>query len=119
MTAMDIAAATAKATSLAALFDRLNEANGQRAWSGLDLALGFVGDVGDLVRQVQVAEGVRTYPGGREALEHELADCLWSVLMLADRYEVDLEEAFERTMAQLESGVSAKLAAKAKTEPAE
>lgn len=108
---MDIAAATAKATDLAALFDRLNEANGQRAWSGLDLALGFVGDVGDLVRQVQVAENVRTYPGGREALEHELADCLWSVLMLADRYEVDLAAAFDKTTSQLEARVNAKLAA--------
>ncbi|MDA1364621.1 hypothetical protein [Glycomyces algeriensis] len=38
---MDIAAATAKANALSALFDRLNEANGQRAWTGLDLALGL------------------------------------------------------------------------------
>jgi NTP pyrophosphatase (non-canonical NTP hydrolase) len=111
MIEMDITTATAKATDLAGLFDRLNEASGQRAWSGLDLALGFVGDVGDLVRQVQVAENVRTYPGGREALEHELADCLWSVLMLADRYDVDLEAAFGKTVAQLEARVTAKLAA--------
>ncbi|MDN3241737.1 MazG nucleotide pyrophosphohydrolase domain-containing protein [Glycomyces tritici] len=108
---MDIAAATAKANAWAALFDRLNEANGQRAWSGLDLALGFVGDAGDLMRQVQVAENVRSYPGGREALEHELADCLWSVLMLADRYGVDLAAAFENTTTQLEARVSAELAA--------
>ncbi len=118
MVSMDIATATAKATRLAALFDQLNEANGQKAWSGLDLALGFVGDVGDLVKQVQVAENVRTYPGGREALEHELADCLWSVLMLADRYGVDLEAAFEKTTTQLEARVTAKLAAKAEAEPA-
>lgn len=111
MSAMDITEATAKANRLADLFDELNEANGQRAWSGLDIALGFVGDVGDLVRQVQVAENVRTYPGGREALEHELADCLWSVLMLADRYGVDLEAAFDRTVSQLEARVSAKIAA--------
>lgn len=118
MIAMEITAATAKATSLAALFDRLNEANGQKAWSGLDLALGFVGDVGDLVRQVQAAENVRTYPGGREALEHELADCLWSVLMLADRYDVDLVAAYEKTTTQLEARVTAKLAALAETETA-
>jgi NTP pyrophosphatase (non-canonical NTP hydrolase) len=111
MITMDIEAATAKAANLAALFDQLNEANGQQAWSGLDLALGFVGDVGDLVRQVQVAENVRTYPGGREALEHELADCLWSVLVLAERYDVDLEAAFDKTTTQMQARVVAKLAA--------
>ncbi|MFG3343295.1 MazG nucleotide pyrophosphohydrolase domain-containing protein [Glycomyces sp. NPDC048151] len=108
---MDITEATAKANRLSDLFDELNEANGQKAWTGLDIALGFVGDVGDLVRQVQVAENVRTYPGGREALEHELADCLWSVLMLADRYGVDLAAAYANTMAQMETRLAAKLAA--------
>ncbi|GAA2152300.1 MULTISPECIES: MazG nucleotide pyrophosphohydrolase domain-containing protein [Glycomyces] len=109
---MDITEATAQANRLADLFDQLNEADGQRPWSGLDIALGFVGDVGDLMRQVQVAEGIRSYPGGRAALEHELADCLWSVLMLADRYGVDLESAFANTMAQMETRIVARIAAK-------
>lgn len=33
-----------------------------------------------------------------DALTHELADCLWSVLTLADCYDVDLEAAFSKTM---------------------
>jgi hypothetical protein len=36
-----------------------------------------------------------------QALAHELADCLWSVMSLADTYGVDLEAAFDRTMAEL------------------
>ena len=32
---------------------------------------------------------------------HEFADCLWSVMSLADTYGVDLEAAFDRTMAEL------------------
>ncbi|MFC8080417.1 MazG nucleotide pyrophosphohydrolase domain-containing protein [Streptomyces sp. NPDC057307] len=47
--------------------------------------------------------------GGREALEHELADCLWSVLILAHRYGVDLDHAFRRTMDELDSSISARL----------
>jgi NTP pyrophosphatase (non-canonical NTP hydrolase) len=74
-----------------------------RAWRGEDLALGFVGDVGDLVKLVQAKEGVRAADDVDERLAHELADCLWSVLVLADRYGVDLERAFGRTMDELEA----------------
>lgn len=71
--------------------------------------LGFAGDVGDLAKLVMAEEGARDMPGGRAALEHELADCLWSVLILAHRYGVDLETAFRRTMAELETAISARL----------
>lgn len=46
---------------------------------------------------------------GRAALGHELADCLWSVVILAHRYEVDLAAAFRRTMRELDVSVSAQL----------
>jgi NTP pyrophosphatase (non-canonical NTP hydrolase) len=77
-----------------------------REWSGEDLALGFVGDVGDLVKLVQAKEGVRAIDGVDERLAHELADCLWSVLVLADRYGVDLERAFRDTMDELEASLA-------------
>ena len=34
-------------------------------------------------------------------LEHELADCLWSLLVLAKRLDVDLAGAFDATMTEL------------------
>lgn len=73
--------------------------------------LGLVGDVGDLAKQVMAAEGRRELPGGREALAHELADCLWSVLVLAHRYDFDLAAEFHRTMAGVERHVTARLSA--------
>jgi NTP pyrophosphatase (non-canonical NTP hydrolase) len=74
-----------------------------REWSGEELALGLVGDVGDLVKLVQAKEGVRRIDGDVDALlAHELADCLWSVVVLADRYGVGLERAFIATMDELE-----------------
>ena len=63
--------------------------------------LGFLGDVGDLAKLVQGKEGVRPREGLDEALAHELADCLWSVMVLADAYNVDLETAFTTTMREL------------------
>lgn len=62
---------------------------------------GFVVDVGDLTRLVMAATGARDVEGYQSKLGHELADCLWSVLVLAKRLDVDLAEAFERTMNEL------------------
>jgi NTP pyrophosphatase (non-canonical NTP hydrolase) len=41
-------------------------------------------------------------PDVRHKLAHELADCLWSVLVLADAYGIALERAFFETMDDLE-----------------
>ncbi|MBS0492284.1 MAG: nucleotide pyrophosphohydrolase [Proteobacteria bacterium] len=79
-----------------------------RAWTREEVALGFVGDVGDLMKLVQAAEGVRAIPDVQGKLAHELADCLWSVMTLARMYEVDLEAAFETTMDELEARLEAR-----------
>jgi NTP pyrophosphatase (non-canonical NTP hydrolase) len=91
------------------LYDRLNLHERGRVWTREEFMLGFVGDVGDLAKLVMAEEGARDMPGGRAALEHELADCLWAVLILAHRYDVDLEATFRRTMADLESAISTRL----------
>jgi NTP pyrophosphatase (non-canonical NTP hydrolase) len=69
-----------------------------RRWNAEEVALGFVGDVGDLAKLVLAEAGVRGIPNHREKLAHELADCLWSVLVLARLYEIDLEREFIKTM---------------------
>jgi NTP pyrophosphatase (non-canonical NTP hydrolase) len=76
-----------------------------RQWSLPDLTLGLVGDVGDLVKLVQAHEGVRAVANARPALEHELADVLWSLLVIAKRCDVDLEAAFARTMDELDAAL--------------
>lgn len=106
---MDIDELQARAITIHDRYDALNLAERGRTWTRADFMLGFVGDVGDLAKLVMAAEGTRSMPGGRAALEHELADCLWSVLILAHRYEVDLESAFTKTMSQLEENISARL----------
>ena len=77
-----------------------------RTWTNEELALGFVGDVGDLVKLVQAKAGVRHIPDADAKLAHELADCLWSILVLADRLDVDLEAAFLETMDQIERQIA-------------
>ena len=69
-----------------------------RSWSTTEIALGFIGDVGDLAKLIQASEGIRSIDGHEARLEHELADCLWSVMTLADQLDVDLEHAFVATL---------------------
>ncbi len=79
-----------------------------RPWSREEIMLGFVGDVGDLAQLVQGKEGVRPRDDLDAALAHELADCLWCVLTLADSYDVDLGAAFEETMTDLGASLDAR-----------
>ncbi|WP_165553020.1 MazG nucleotide pyrophosphohydrolase domain-containing protein [Kribbella speibonae] len=95
---MEFARMRESAVAVRARYAEVETARYGRPWSTEEIMLGFVGDVGDLAKLVQGKAGVR----GREdldgALAHELADCLWSVLVLADAYGVDLEAAFDGTM---------------------
>lgn len=72
-----------------------------REWMTAELMSGFVVDVGDLTRLVMAATGARQLEDVESKLEHELADCLWSVLVLAERLNIDLARAFDRTMEEL------------------
>ncbi len=69
-----------------------------REWTTAEIMSGFVVDVGDLTRLVMAATGARHIDDLESKLEHELSDCLWSVLVLAEKLDVDLGRAFEATM---------------------
>ncbi|SCG67695.1 nucleoside triphosphate pyrophosphohydrolase family protein [Micromonospora inositola] len=99
---MDLAELQARARAVADRYDRHHVAAGRAPWSTGDLALGFVGDVGDLAKLVMAVDGRREIADARERLGHELADCLWSVLVLADRYDVDLVAEFEKMTAGID-----------------
>lgn len=65
---------------------------------------GFVGDVGDLSKLVMAKRGLRGPIDNDidDKIAHELADCLWSVCVLAEKYDIDLEAAFLKTMKELD-----------------
>jgi NTP pyrophosphatase (non-canonical NTP hydrolase) len=89
-----------RALEIKRLYDESNLQLSGRTWTNEEFMLGFVGDVGDLAKLVMAAEGARSLDG-RKGLGHELADCLWSVLVLADAYDVDLASEFESTMDEI------------------
>jgi NTP pyrophosphatase (non-canonical NTP hydrolase) len=87
---------TERAFAMHALYDELNLRDRGRTWTRKEFMLGFVGDVGDLAKLAMAAEDAREAPGGRDALGHELADCLWALLILARLHDVDLVAEFRR-----------------------
>src|SRR5688572_19934937 len=72
-------------------------------WTREEIALGFVGDVGDLAKLVIAENGKRDIENSPEKLGHEMADCLWSLIVLAKMHNIDLEQSFLDTMDGLEN----------------
>jgi NTP pyrophosphatase (non-canonical NTP hydrolase) len=99
---MEFAELTERAMEIRQQYAELEVTKYGRPWSLEELALGFVGDVGDLSKLIMAHAGVRGIPDAEQRLAHELADCLWSLLVLAQEVGVDLEYAFLRTMDDLE-----------------
>lgn len=72
-----------------------------KTWNRENIAEGLVGDVGDLMKLVMAKEGLRQIDNVDEKLAHELSDCLWSIIILAELYGVDLEQSFMKTMDEI------------------
>ena len=96
---------TERAMDIRQLYAKMEQAKHGRAWTEEEIALGFVGDVGDLAKLVMAHSGVRDTPDAEAKLAHELADCLWSIMVLSQRLDVDLEDAFLETMDDLEQHI--------------
>lgn len=91
-------------------YNEINARDNGGDWNGDKLMAGFVGDVGDLSKIVMAKSGYRAMDDIDDKLRHELSDCLWSVLVLADYYKIDLEDQFVKSMLELEARVDDELA---------
>jgi NTP pyrophosphatase (non-canonical NTP hydrolase) len=103
---VELSALTRRALVVRERYEAFERETYGRPWSLGELTLGLVGDVGDLAKVVQAHEGVRHMDDARHALEHELADVLWSLLVIAHICEIDLEAAFPRAMDELERSLA-------------
>lgn len=96
----------ARARHIRSLYENYERENYGREWSTAEIALGLMGDLGDLAKLIQAHLGIRGALPQQEIktkLSHELADCLWSILVLSDKLQIDLEGAFVTTMDELEA----------------
>ncbi|HVI57753.1 MAG TPA: nucleotide pyrophosphohydrolase [Luteimonas sp.] len=97
------------AMQLNELYEQLETKLYGRAWTTQELALGFMGDVGDLAKLIQAHAGVRDIDGYKAKLGHELSDCLWSIIVLANKCGIDLGAEFVRNTREIGAHVSSEL----------
>ena len=94
-----------RARHIRSLYENYERENYGREWSTAEIALGLMGDLGDLAKLIQAYSGVRGTLSAQELqaqLSHELSDCFWSILVLADKLQINLGDAFIATMDELE-----------------
>jgi NTP pyrophosphatase (non-canonical NTP hydrolase) len=106
---MELAQLSDRAMEIRQCFARDEQRRAGRAWTREEIMQGFVGDVGDLMKLVMAQSGARRIDDADRKLRHELSDCLWSVLVLARLYDVDLEKEFLATMGELERNLGSRL----------
>lgn len=97
------------ALQLNELYEKLEIKRWVRSWTTVELALGFVGDVGDLAKLIQANAGIRDIDDCKAKLGHELSDCLWSIIVLAHKCGIDLEAEFVKNTGELAEHVSGEL----------
>ena len=71
--------------------------------TSVNIAEGFAGDVNNLVKLVMAEHGQRQIANSKEKLDAQLAHCLWSVVVLANMHNVNLENSFMEAMDRLEN----------------
>ncbi|HWV24963.1 MAG TPA: hypothetical protein VNZ58_12300 [Thermomicrobiales bacterium] len=98
---VDLAVLVERADEIRRLYDEQNRRMGRHSWGAAEYAQGLVADVGDLVKLIMARNGFRDADDIDRRIEHELVDCLWSVLVLARELDVDLEAGFKRGMDDL------------------
>lgn len=82
-------------------YEEMHARSGEPSWGIRDYAMGFAGDFGNLQKLIMAKENLRKIEDVDAKLAHELADCLWSVLVIANYYGLDLEKEFMNTMATI------------------
>ena len=92
----DIRVLEQRALEIRRKYDALNQSREGQPLDAKKLAHGFKKDVSELVEIIEQKNI------DRKKLNHELADCLWNVLVIARKLDVDIERVFWATMEELD-----------------
>lgn len=98
---MELGELTKMARQVGVAYEIHNEIEGRCGWTVEQYVAGFVGDVGDLSKLVMAKCGYREANDVDKRIAHELSDCLWSILIIADKLQLDLASIYEENMSAL------------------
>ena len=98
------------AVEIADLYTMLNKKDGHKVWTNREYLEGLMGDIGDLHKLLMANRGFRQIDGDLDKkIAHELADCLWSIILIAKDLNIDLEKEFTENMRLLKTKLGQKL----------
>jgi NTP pyrophosphatase (non-canonical NTP hydrolase) len=92
----DIKVLEQRAMEIRRKYDEMEKDHNRQPWNAIKLTRGFKKDVSELLTIVE-QDMV-----DRKKLSHELADCLWSILIIARKLDIDIERSFWTRMGQFE-----------------
>ncbi|MGH7157837.1 MAG: hypothetical protein ACREGD_02040 [Candidatus Saccharimonadales bacterium] len=95
-----------KALVIANSYDGINRLAGRKTWDLNDYMDGLVGDIGDLMKALMAVRNRRKMSEAEKKVEHELADVMFSILLLYKFFQLDPAESFMKQMAVLEERLS-------------
>jgi hypothetical protein len=112
---MELSTATERAMQIRGLYEQLEKRLHGTAWSPQEVFIGFGYDVGDLGRLVMASQDRWMHEGDLpKELGDKLSECLWWILVLAKRLDVDLDSAFTAKMEELDRDLAASVAKREK-----
>lgn len=84
-------------------YHKLEKQYHENEWSVEEDALAFLTDAG-LVGRLTMSQQERWPKGGDTAaeLEHKLSECIWWLMVLAERMDIDIEESLDTFLSKLE-----------------
>ena len=106
-----LSVAREQALAVRSLYEVLEERLNGKTWTLHELMIGFSNDVGYIGRLLLAQDGTWGIDGDpRAAMTHKLAESIWWTFVLADKLDIDLDEAYANTMASIRAGLESTIA---------
>ena len=109
--ASSLSAAREQALAVRSLYEVLEERFNGKTWSLHELMIGFSNDVGNIGRLLLAHDGIWDIDGDpRAELKHKLAESMWWTFVLADKLDIEIDEAYAETMDRTRVGLESTIA---------
>lgn len=100
---MDFKEIISKSQDIRELYHELERKHHDSEWTVEEDALAFLTDAGLVGRLTMSQQG--RWPKGEQTvpeLEHKLGECIWWLVILASRMDIDIEQAMEKFLVKTE-----------------
>ncbi len=103
---MNFSEAVERSVEIRKLYHNLELLYHKKEWTVEEDSLAFLTDAGLVGRLTMSQQGRWPMNGETESeLEHKLAECIWWVIILAERMNIDISESLEKFLSKTEKNL--------------